>query len=556
MRGVLVALSLTAFSVTAIAAPDWQAGISIPAGGRANPYELPVEEFSRLAWEGKLHAQIYPIEISGILPPYYPIKNFVEDENSNPLKEIFRQVFSGLSGIKTFNQILAKIGLHPYPKETDVGVYAVPYPNGKRPETQIGFGLIERAEGTAFTVSCAGCHSANLFGKTVLGMTNRFPHANEVFILGKQAASIANPTFFQIYNHATDGETDLLRRLKTNARRLGVMKPLRLGLDTSLAQVALSLAHRNKDEYATPNRWREIFPRSDLLDHTPADSKPAVWWNVKYKNRWLSDGSIISGNPVITNILWNEIGRGSDLQELEDWIKRNDRVITELTTAVFASEAPRYTDFFPAESLSLEKAKHGEQIFTQYCAKCHGIYEKAWNLPNAAQLPLVEQLKTTLVRYKEQTKVVDVATDRHRYEGMASLEQLNNLAISKNNSIVVQLQKGYVPPPLVGIWARWPYFHNNSVPNLCAVLMRYEERPVKYYAGEPNDPEKDFDRECNGYPLGKATPEAWKEEKFLYDTRNPGMYNFGHDEGIFLKSAQELLTPEEKKALLVFLQTL
>ena len=36
-----------------------------------------------------------------------------------------------------------------------------------------------------FTFSCAACHSSNLFGKTVLGMTNRFPKANEFFIKAK-----------------------------------------------------------------------------------------------------------------------------------------------------------------------------------------------------------------------------------------------------------------------------------------------------------------------------------------------------------------------------------
>jgi len=48
-----------------------------------------------------------------------------------------------------------------------------------------------------------------------------------------------------------------------------------------------------------------------------ADSKPAVWWGLKYKNRWLSDGSVVSGNPIFTNIIWNELVTLNDLTDLK-----------------------------------------------------------------------------------------------------------------------------------------------------------------------------------------------------------------------------------------------
>ena len=78
---------------------------------------------------------------------------------------------------------------------------------------------------------------------------------------------------------------------------------------------------------------------------------------LKYKTRWLSDGSIVSGNPIFTNFLWNEIGRGVDLQELEQWLKNNKKIVMELTTAVFATESPRWTDFFHADTINIVKAK-------------------------------------------------------------------------------------------------------------------------------------------------------------------------------------------------------
>jgi len=507
--------------------------------------------------QGKLHAQVYPVTVTGMLPPYMPIRNIIEGDSRNPIKNWLQKMFHRASGFNTFDDVLENLGLHNYPAKSDEGIYAVPYPNEIRPDERMGFGTITRDGATGFTFSCAACHSSNLFGKTVLGMTNRFPRANEFFIQSKKVIGALEPHIFQAYSGATTAERKLFTEAKWHLDYVGLKQPVVLGLDTSLAQVALSLNHRSKDSYASYSNWHAKFPRrDDILDNNPADSKPAVWWNVKYKNRWLSDGSVLSGNPIFTNIIWNEIGRGADLRILEKWMRENDHVIKEITTAVFSSQAPLITDFIPAEKIDIGRAKLGEQIFNNSCAKCHGHYDKAWSLENAAELTLADQLKTVNVRYKEQTRVVDVGTDPWRRKGMKSLEQLNDLAISKRNNIVIKAQDGYVPPPLVGIWARWPYFHNNSVPSLCALLTPASHRPVTYYAGEADNVETDFDLECNGYPAGDKVPAAWKKKMYFYDTLKKGMSNSGHDEGIFIKEGREILSKDDKKNLILFLQTL
>lgn len=550
LLGLLISVQASAY------APEWREGFPVPVGGNPNPFHLEPESFARAREAGRLHAQLYPVEVTGLLPPLRPVREFFDKATYDPLKTLLKSLVIGFTGLETFDDILRWIGLHPYPLESDTGVYSVPYPGGKRPEHPMGFTVIERRGAQGFTLSCAECHSANLFGKTVLGLTNRFPRANATFIHGKTMALLAEPHLFQLYNGATDEETELLKDLRDRVRAIGVKRPLLLGLDTSLAQVALSLARRGSDPYAERSPYRELFPRKSLLAEMPADSKPAVWWNVKYKNRWLSDGSVLSGNPIFTNLLWNEIGRGADLHELEAWLDRSSDIIRELTTAVFSSEAPRFTDFFPAETFPIDSARRGELVFNQRCARCHGIYEKAWSQPDAENLRPEELLKTTLVRYHEKTPVVNVGTDPLRRLGMHSLEILNDLAISKKHGILVQAQPGYVPPPLVGIWARWPYFHNNSIPSLCALLTRPEERPQIYYAGPAEDRDRDFDRDCNGYPTGEAVPASWKRRVFRFDTSVEGLSNQGHAEGIFLKDGKELLSPSEKQDLIHFLQTL
>ncbi|MBX3034236.1 MAG: hypothetical protein KF865_09960 [Bdellovibrionaceae bacterium] len=549
-------LSSLGCSLSWSAEPDWSLTASIPPGGRSNPYLLSEADRDRAVEAGRLHAQIYPVDVTGLLPPYEPVRRFIEESPADPLRLILQSLFQRFARVDSMNDLFSWIGLQPYPRPEDQGVYAVPYPGGRRPDTLMGLGLVERDGATGFTLSCAACHAGNLFGKTVLGMSTRFPRANETFRRSAWAAHYYRSSAFSSLFRATPAEVALLDEAVRNLASVGVKRPLTLGLDTSLAQVALSLNKRNEDAMAGKNpRW-QARPRADLLDSRPADSKPAVWWNLKYKNRWLSDGSVISGNPIFTNLLWNEIGRGADLDRINHWLSRNDDVIRELTTAVFSAEAPRWTDFFPAEQLDLPLAKEGQGVYRLTCARCHGVYEKAWDQPAFDQAPLAERLRTTQVIYHRQTPVIDVGTDPFRHEGMKSLERLNQLEISRRHGTVIQAQKGYVPPPLVGIWARWPYFHHNSAPSLCAVLTRSSERPVSYYAGEARDRRRDFDAECNGYPQGDKVPAAWRKKEFLYDTRRAGMGRDGHDEGIFLERGRELLSARQKRALVEFLKTL
>jgi len=537
--------------------PDWGEGVAL-SSPRANPYGLDAEAFAAARREGYLHALEYPVEVSGALIPWRPVEEFLDDRSPNPIRELLKRAFGTFTQVKSTDDLFARAGLNPYPKSSAEGADEIPHRGDEIPKTRMGVTVFRREGVEAFTISCAACHSANLFGKKILGMTNRFARANDFFVLGKKSIRLVSPPLFERVMHASRSETDLYARLRERMRAVGAKEPTTLGLDTSLAQVAISLAHRGDDEYASFDPRRERSPKREPLATFVADSKPAVWWNVKYKNRFLSDGSVVSGNPIYTNILWNEIGRGTDLHELETWFAENAKTIEELTTAVFSTEAPRYTDFFPAQTVSLDRAKRGEATFAKTCAGCHGTYAKAWNLPNADSLPLAERLRTTEVRYPEKTKVVNVGTDPQRAQGMLSLERgLNPLAISKRNGILIKHQTGYVPPPLVGIWARWPYFHNNSAPNLCAVLTAGKDRPKSYFAGEALDPARDYDSECGGYPEGDRVPAAWKKDAaYRYDTAKPGMGNRGHDERIFLKDGVEILTREEKRDLIEFLKTL
>lgn len=523
--------------------PNWSKDHPVPADGRRNPYALPESQFQSSVRAGKLHALHYPVADSGIKVPYEPVRRLLAAQSDHPIKYLLMKLFGAVSNFTSFDQVENWLGLHSYPKENGFGSHEIPWPETGRPEHRMGFTVIGTPLGAAFTVSCAECHVGHLFGRKIIGMSNRFPRANEFFVRGLAGIEYISENLFRWQLDASPAEMEMFRNLKYSTRFIEAKSPAQLGLDTSLAQVSLSLAKRLQ------NPHREAYT---LRDHV-TDSKPAVWWTAKYKNRFLSDGSVVSGNPIFTNIIWNEVGRGTDLNLLTTWLSNNPDIIRDLTNAVFANEPPQVTDFFPAGRIDESEARRGEQIFNKTCARCHGEYEKAWSLPSLQDRPWSERLRTIAVHYPRQTPVVDVGTDPNRYLGMNYLTPLNDLDLSQKNGILIAPQKGYVPQPLVGIWARWPYLHNNAIPSLCVLLTPAERRPRFYWAREANNPDVDFDWDCNGYPM---TEPANKDPQYLYDTRRSGMTNVGHSEGILVKDGVEQLTEADRRALIRFLQTL
>ncbi|MBP9709017.1 MAG: hypothetical protein KBD78_15380, partial [Oligoflexales bacterium] len=455
-----------------------------------NPYNLDEQEFHNAVKRGFKYATEYPIKSTGLLFPFEPIRSILDGENSNALQGLLQKIIHNATPYSSLDDFFSWIGLPENQQSESIKVSV------SEPSLRLGVTLIDTDLGKGLTVGCPACHSTNLFGKTILGMTNRFPRSYELFALGKKASALVSPQAFQLATAANDDETLMYAHLRKAFLNIGGQVPSSLGLDASISHIAVLLSLREPDEWASLSEKYRKKPRYEILRHDAvADSKPSVWWNVKYKNRWLSDGSLVGGNPVFTNLLWNELGHGVDLKNFDAWLDNNSQIVADLTTAVFANEAPLYTDFFQAETVDLEKAKRGQKVYLEYCGSCHGDYTKAWEMPNADQMSISDLLKTVEVDYPRPTRVRDVGTDPARYLGSKSLVALNNLKLQQKWQTKIVPQQGYVPPPLIGIWARWPYMHNNSIPNLCVLLTRTAKRPKKFYMGEALDRDRDYDQD-------------------------------------------------------------
>lgn len=94
---------------------------------------------------------------------------------------------------------------------------------------------------------------------------------------------------------------------------------------------------------------------------------------------------------------------------------------------------------------------------------------------------------------------------------------------------------GYANMPLDGIWARAPYLHNGSIPDLAALLDPPEKRPTS------------FQRGCGLYDPVRAGYAC--TQGFTFDTTLIGNSNAGHLYGTDLPDA-------DKSALLAYLKSL
>ena len=176
--------------------------------------------------------------------------------------------------------------------------------------------------------------------------------------------------------------------------------------------------------------------------------------------------------------------------------------------------------------VDFERASVGKDLFERECRKCHGTYGLAASYPNKI-IPLNRIGTDSLyVSYwKSHSKLPSWVADS--WFGQTE------------PTVKLQQQDGYVAPPLDGIWASAPYFHNGSVPSVLGVLDS-RHRPYLWKTGSSYDSVK------VGWTIEYADSFVGSN---MYDTRNPGQSNRGHTFG-------DDLTDDERMAIIEYLKTL
>jgi hypothetical protein len=392
-------------------------------------------------------------------------------------------------------------------------------------------------------ISCEACHSTSLFGQQVVGLGNPFNNGRTLF----QDLALADgspATDHQLPYEITPNQVSMVN----GADHLGV-----IGLYLRNADLTLNLKNALKG--------KAMIGLGDLRERIASTAylKTPAWFNFKTKYEasngastqqgygFFADGGL-SRNSVFADFtfmitfsiglkaLWN----ASELvQARSEWDQFARGALMRL-------EAPRYP--FPVD---IDLAKRGFDQFAKQCASCHGTYDvSAWETLSG---PSVRWPAPELVRFEQ--KIVPqqkVGTNAKRLAFTSTVaEDVNRVLGQGPVATRMILTGGYVVPPLLAIFSRFPYLHTGGVPDLATLLTPPSQRPERWmFAGDP-DREEDYDQARLGLKtVALGAGETAPPYARVYEVdESAGLSKEGHSYGTSLSD-------EEKRELLEFLKAL
>jgi mono/diheme cytochrome c family protein len=272
------------------------------------------------------------------------------------------------------------------------------------------------------------------------------------------------------------------------------------------------------------NLERRLLPAPLGWEKFPDLDAPA-WWLLKKKRTMYCDGGMAadSTRSMMQFLLTPDRKRPELVAAEPTW----DAIRQFLLTI----EAPKYP--FPIDR---DLAARGREIFVARCAKCHGTYGDGGTYPNKV-VPIAE-----------------IGTDRARFDAVtdASRSHYNKTWFGEKRP--ARASAGYQAPPLDGVWATAPYFHNGSAPTLRDVLDS-GARP-KFFRLTPGRAEADYDAKNVGWkhdvPAGSKAAkrkESPAERRRTFDTSKFGNGAGGHRFGDALDDSERAATIEYLKTL-------
>jgi mono/diheme cytochrome c family protein len=362
---------------------------------------------------------------------------------------------------------------------------------GKNALVGYSFNVSTNARGVEIaSPNCLSCHASHLAGKLVVG-------------LGRPQRTLATPSGIAT-NPALIG-----LGLKTANE---IAEYQQFGARLLISQEAGALvvfgahaAHRDSATLA----WSST-PRFDARTNLAGWVDVPPWWRTKKKNGLYANG--MGRGDHVRHMMNMTIFSVENVAEAE----RLDAMFVDIAAYLRSIEPPKYPG-----SIDAALAANGERVFAASCARCHGTYGATATYPNLlVPLPAVGTDPELAVRSWVNQDAVDWFAASF-YGKDARLERA----------------AGYVAPPLDGLWATAPFFHNGSVPTLDAVLDS-SARPASWRTTFDDDA---YDLDRIGWRTGGSGD--------VYDTTQPGHSNRGHTFG-------DGLSVGDRRALLEYLKTL
>ncbi len=372
------------------------------------------------------------------------------------------------------------------------GLHAAPFDNHGKP-----MGLIEASRffGKGITNNCLLCHAGTVAGQTIVGLGN---------------ASLDLQSLFQDLSRADGMELQLPFQFSYVRGTIDPINPLAFLMQFRDADLKLQKPHP--------------FHYSANIC-----SDPPAWWLLKKKKTrdWTGPIDVHSTRIDMVNLLTPLNG--------SEYIQSQEGAFADIEAYLRTIEAPKYP--FPIDE---KLAARGRELFAETCARCHGTEGPDGKYPNK-----IVPLET-------------IGTDRTLAAGNDAelLTFLNQSWFGRElgpDGKPLQFAEpyGYQAPPLEGVWATAPYFHNGSVPTIYHVLNS-KARP-KVYTRSYRTGREDYDAIKLGWKITvlekpSASTKSGFEARKIYDTTQPGRSNGGHLFG-------DKFSDDERMAVIEYLKT-
>lgn len=256
--------------------------------------------------------------------------------------------------------------------------------------------------------------------------------------------------------------------------------------------------------------------------HHDMDAPP--WWHFHKRPSIYIDGFAARGHRGLMQFTLVEENGPEKFREWESDFRK-------IYDYLMSLRPPKY-----AGPVDAALAERGERLFNDHCSRCHGTYGQDGQYPN--QRIAIEELGTDPVRLK----ALPVA-GRQKYAD----SWFAHVGEPDEQETVVD-PGGYVAPPLDGVWASPPYFHNGSVPTLWHVLNP-ERRPTVWRRTSREIDDKHVGFQIDVVDRMPLTEPDIASRRQYFDTRKFGKSNSGH-------TYPDELTQQEKWAVLEYLKTL
>ena len=381
-----------------------------------------------------------------------------------------------------------------------------------------------------YASNCAICHAARIDGKIVAGAPNGDLDVQRITYTIMTALKREDLTVDAVAR-VSEAKGRPLGFRDRQAVRLWLGLAQRKASTRSLAWFKGELGPGRSDAL---NGWKRILGAPEG-EHRSWVDIPAIY-NQRLKKKMLLDGSV-SGDPAV-RVTMTELEKGRPARDPLLHREVFDDIVAYLNERI---APPRFP--YPVDQ---DRAERGRALFGETCASCHGTYG-----PGERTYP------------NKRIGVDRVGTDSERALAMTADITKPLVAYGYDALLSVDPQPTYTPPPLDGVWATAPYFHNGSVPTLWHLLSEEAERPVLFWRGRNElDPirvgivcaeERGRGERLPGDPLacGKDGSQQKHDERvlFLFDARRPGNRNTGHRFGTTLPEGDKL-------ALLEYLKTI